>query len=77
MDRYLEFANHSRDFAAADLLRESQTCLVKDAAKNAVACSKFRRMKQMQDFIHGMKHFRRLACYKFLHLRRRIFLASA
>ena len=35
MDRYLEFANHSRDFAAADLLSESQTCLVKDA-KNQV-----------------------------------------
>ena len=34
MDRYLEFANHFRDFAAADLLRELQTCLVKVAVKN-------------------------------------------
>jgi hypothetical protein len=33
MDRYLEFANHLRDFAAANLLSESQTCLVKDAKK--------------------------------------------
>lgn len=34
MDRYLEFANHSCDFAAANLLSESQTCLVEVAAKN-------------------------------------------
>ena len=36
----------------------------------------FRNMQQTQDKLHGMKHFRRLACYKFLHLRRRIFLAA-
>ena len=74
MDRYLEFANHSRDFAAAanlfaaaDLLSESQICLVKDAKKQVCGGSELHRMKLSQDKLHGMKLSHRLACYKFLH----------
>ena len=37
MDRFRQIANHLLEFHASNLLRELQTCLVKDAVKNLCA----------------------------------------